>query len=194
MESTMTQKTEVPACDIPAIDLSFRPRSYFWPLEVETHLLARVKGQQRRTALQARLAAERLGDIPDFLAKSGLSESERQIIGQVDPAFMGGEYLPDLAQSEVEIARITIASVMQDVTSVFARRGKHRIYYRVVDEYGGETLSGATRRTSNNPLTMGQLETLFNGAWSIFDVLDMNFAHNEYPIAAIHAFAAASSC
>jgi hypothetical protein len=53
---------------------------------------------------------------------------------------MGGEYLPDLKQDEVEIARITIASTTQDVTSVFARRGKHRIYYRVVDEYGGETL------------------------------------------------------
>jgi hypothetical protein len=194
MESTMSNDREVRACDVLGIDLCFRPRSYFWPLEVETHLLARIKGAQRRAELQSLLTSGPHGDIPDLLAKSGLSESERQVLGQVHPAFMGGEYLPDLAQSEVEIARITIASVTQDVTSVVARRGKHRIYYRVVDEYGGETLAGVTRRTSNNPLTMAQLETFFNGAWSIFDVLDMNFADNGYPTAAIRAFVAASSC
>jgi hypothetical protein len=54
--------------------------------------------------------------IPDFLAQSALSDSDRQALGRIHPAFMGGEYLPDLAQSEVMIARITIASTTQDVT------------------------------------------------------------------------------
>jgi hypothetical protein len=84
---------------------------------------------------------------------------------------MGGEYLPDLTSTEVAIARITIASVTQDVTSVYARRGKNRIHYRVVDEYEGETLSGKDTRTSTRPLTLGQLEEFFNTAWSIFAVL-----------------------
>ena len=35
------------------IDLKFRPASYFWPLGLEKHLLARVKGAQRKRALQA---------------------------------------------------------------------------------------------------------------------------------------------
>jgi len=53
------------------------------------------------------------------------------------------------------IASITIASTTQDVTSVYARRGRKRIYYRVVDEYGGETLSGRRTRSSTQPLTLG---------------------------------------
>ena len=45
----------------------------------------------------------------------------------------------------------------------------------MVDEYDGETLSGRNTRTSRRPLTQGELEPFFNGAWSIFDVLEMNF-------------------
>jgi len=93
---------------------------------------------------------------------------------------MGGEYLPALSQNEVMIASITIASTTQDVTSVYARRGKKRIHYRVVDEYGGETLSGRNTRTSTQPLKLGELEKFFNDAWSIFDVLDMNFGDSGY--------------
>ena len=157
------------------VDLSYRPRSYFWPLGLESHLLARIKGAERRAALRQLIDSGRLDEIPEFLARSSLSDYERQAVGQLHPAFMGGEYLPDQAQNEVEIARITIASTTQDVTSVFARRGKRRIYYRVVDEYGGETLSERSTRTSVHPLTLGELETFFSGAWSILDVLDMNF-------------------
>jgi hypothetical protein len=93
---------------------------------------------------------------------------------------MGGEYLPDLSQNEMMIVSITIASTMQDVTCVYGRRRKNRIHYRVVDEYEGETLSGKNTRTSTRPLTLGQLEAFFNGAWSVFDVLAMNF--DDYDI------------
>ena len=163
-------------------DLAFRPRSYFWPLGLETQLLARIKGAERRAALKRLIAAERIDEIPGFLAQSALNEADRQALGRIHPAFMGGEYLPDLTQDEVMIARITIASTTQDVTSVYARRGKNRIHYRVVDEYEGDTLSGHNRRTSIRPLTLGQLETFFNGAWSIFDVLERNFEEDGYPL------------
>ena len=95
---------------------------------------------------------------------------------------MGGEDLPNMLQTAVEIARITIASTTQDVTSVYARRGKHRIYYRVVDEYEGETLSTRNTRSSIRPLTLSELETFFNGAWSLFDVLAMNFGNDGYDL------------
>lgn len=91
-------------------------------------------------------------------------------------------YLPDLMESEVMVARIVIASTTQDVTCVYARRGKHRIYYRVVDEYGGSTISVRGTRTSMRPLTLGQLEAFFNGAWSIFAVLDANFGDSGYDL------------
>lgn len=176
----MSESFVAPLSDVSGMDLSYRPRSYFWPLGLDSHLLARVKGAERRTALQQLIGAGRLDEIPGFLAQSSLTASERQSIGQLHPAFMGGEYLPDLAEHEVEIARITIASTTQDVTSVFARRGKRRIYYRVADEYGGETLSGKSTRTSTRPLTLGALERFFTGAWSIFDVLEANFSDAGY--------------
>jgi hypothetical protein len=168
--------------EITGIDLAFHPLSYFWPLGLQTHLLACIKGAERKAALKQLIDARRLDEIPEFLAQPALSEAYREALGRIHPAFMGGEYLPDLTPNEVAIARITIASTTQDVTSVYARRGKHRIYYRVVDEYEGETLSGRTTRTSSRPLTLGELETFFNGAWSIFDVLAMNFGHDGYDL------------
>ena len=50
-----------------------------------------------------------------------------------------------------------------------------RIKYRVVDEYEGETLLDDTERSSDQPLTLGELETFFLGAWSFMDVLQSNF-------------------
>ena len=159
----------------PKIDLAFRPASYFWPLGLARHLLARVKGAQRKKALQALIDAGRLDDIPDFLAKSALSEAERQAIGRLHPAFMGGEYLPDMEEQEVEVARISIHSTTGDVTSVYARRAPEGIAYRVVDEYGGDTLSGDNACESEEPLTLEELTDFFLGAWPLMDVLEMNY-------------------
>jgi hypothetical protein len=169
--------------DVPGIDLEFRPASYFWPLGLEQHLLVRVKGAERRTALKRLIDARRFDEVPDFLTQAALSEEDRQAIGRLHPAFMGGEYLPDQLSNEVEIARITIASTTQDVLCVYARRNRNRIRYRVVDEYEGDTLSEKNTRSSVRPLTLGELEVFFNGAWSIFGILDMNFGHCGYDVA-----------
>lgn len=171
-----------------AIDLGFRPKSYFWPMGMDTHLLSRIKGAERKAALTTLIESGRLEDIPEFLAQSALSDEERKALGRIHPAFMGGEYLPDLLHNEVMIARITIASTTQDVTCVYARRGKDRIRYRVVDEYEGDTLSGPRERTSTRPLTPGQLADFFDGAWSVFDVLAMNFGHRGYDEAQMQRF------
>ncbi len=181
----MARKPAAPVPEIPGIDLQFRPASYFWPLGLETHLLARIKGAERKAALRDLIDAGRLDDIPDFLARSALSEDERRAFGRIHPALMGGEYLPDLSEREVEIARITIASVTQDVTSVYARRGKRRIYYRVVDEYEGETLWGKGTRTSARPLSLGELERFFDGAWSVLGVIAMNYGDDCDPVKAL---------
>jgi hypothetical protein len=68
----------------------------------------------------------------------------------------------------------------QGVTSVYARRGKNRMRYRAVDDYAGDTLSERNTHTSRRPLTLGELEAFFNGAWSIFDVLETNFRYGGY--------------
>ena len=176
----MTSNSEVHK--VPGIDLAFRPPSYFWPLGLETHLLARIKGAERRATVQRLIDAGRLDEIPNGLLQSMLDEPVREALGRIHPAFMGGEYLPDLTSNEVSIARITIASTTRDVTSVYARRCKHRIHYRVVDEYQGDTLSEKRARTSTQSLTLGELETFFSGAWSLFDVLDSNFGDGGYDL------------
>ena len=164
------------------IDLNYRPSSYFWPMGLETHLLARIKGAERKAALQRMIDAGRLDDIPDYLAKSALTGEERQVLGRIHPAFMGGEYLPNLMENEVMVARVTIASTTQDVTCLYARRGKNRIYYRMVDEYGSDSFRGRSTRTSTRPLTLRAMVSFFNGAWSIFNVLEANFGHTGYDL------------
>lgn len=177
----MARKPASPQSPTDGIDLAFRPRSYSWPFGLEQHLLATVKGAERREALRRLMASDRHDEIPDFLARSALGEAERRAIGRLHPALMGGEYLPDRSEREVEIARIEIASVTRDVTSVYARPGKRRIYYRVVDEYDGATLNGSGRRASKLPLTLGELARFLDAAWSVFDVLAMNFRADAEP-------------
>jgi hypothetical protein len=101
---------------------------------------------------------------------------------------MGGEYLPNTKDQEVEIARITIASTTQDVTSVYARQAGKRILYRVVDEYGGSSLLGKAVRTSQQPLTLGQLTDFFLKAWDLLSVLGFNFEDPHYSADEIKAF------
>jgi len=100
-------------------------------------------------------------------------------LGRLHPSFMGGEYLPNGHETEVEIARINIDSTTSDVTSVYAKAGKSRIYYRVVDEYNGDTLSDKRTRTSKRPLTLAELVEFFLGAWPLNDVLEMNELDRE---------------
>jgi hypothetical protein len=74
----------------------------------------------------------------------------------------------------VEIARINIDSITSNVTSVYAKAGKDRIRYRVVDEYNGETLSEKRTRSSKPPLSLGELTEWFLAAWPLQEVLEMN--------------------
>ena len=103
-----------------------------------------------------------------------LPDEDRRALGRLHPSFMGGEYLPDRRETEVEIARINIDSTTSDVTSVYAKAGKDRIRYRVVDEYNGDTLSEKRTRSSKRPLSLGELIEFFLGAWPLQEVLEMN--------------------
>jgi hypothetical protein len=161
------------------IDLAFRPASYFWPITHETHVIAAIKGERRREAIRAAFDANRVSALDEYYAIPVLHEDDRRALGALHPSFMGGEYLPNREETEVEIARITIDSTTSDVTSVYAKAGKSRIYYRVVDEYGGDTLSEKRTRTSKQPLTLGELVAFFLGAWHLNEVLEMNELDRE---------------
>ena len=157
------------------IDLDFRPDSYFRPHRLEEYLLSKVKGAVLKGKLQALFAEGRHDEVEQLLGTEGISAEDRKTLEAVHPMFMGGNYLPDTEAGEVEIARICIASTTYDVTSVYARPDVGVIHYKVVDEYGGDTLSGTAEITSNKPLTLGELADFFLTAWSLIDVLEMNF-------------------
>jgi hypothetical protein len=175
------------------IDLSFRPAAYFWPLDLKTHVLSSIKGADRKAVVEKFFENGRESEIPPELLQSSLSDELRRATGAIHPSLMGGEYLPDQAEDEVEIARIAIASTTHDVTSVYASRGSKNILFRVVDEYGGDTLSGPAEKESSTPLTLSELYDFFLGAWDLFSVLEMNFDSDGYPEDEVINFFSASS-
>jgi hypothetical protein len=157
-------------------DPNFRPANLFWPLPLRTHILATVKGAERREAVERYLDGDGLSEVPAELLGSALSEETRKYLGSLHPSLMGGEYLPDHAEGELEVARVTLASTMQDVVSVYARRDEAGLAYRVVDEYEGDTLTGNNARVAPGPLSLRELTDFLLGAWDLFGVLEMNFA------------------
>jgi len=157
-------------------DPNFRPANLFWPLPLRTHILATVKGAERREAVERYLDGNGLSDVPAELLGSALSEETRTYLGSLHPSLMGGEYLPDHAEGELEVARVTLASTMQDVVSIYARRDEAGIAYRVVDEYEGDTLTGNNGRVAPGPLSLRELTDVLLDAWDLFGVLEMNFS------------------
>ncbi|MBV8970124.1 MAG: HNH endonuclease [Verrucomicrobia bacterium] len=121
------------------IDYRFRPESYWAaarnPLEAA---LRNVKGRNRREMIKDYYEAGNLDQLGESLLGDTLDEQSRKNLKLIHPTFMGGEYLPDYARSEVEIARIELESTTNDVISLRARSSGLRIKYRLVDEYASE--------------------------------------------------------
>jgi hypothetical protein len=141
--------------DAAFFDLNFRPASYWGPQSFETRLGSHIKGELRR---QAALKDHAHGFHDADLAAESLSKAEREAAGQIHPWLMGGEYLPDFMPNEVEIARVVMKSVTMDVVSIRARQTKHRVIYRIVDEYE-DSLESFTlaKKTSVHPLSLSDL-------------------------------------
>lgn len=152
----------LPAAPDSNFNYNYRPQSYFFPMGLDKYLLATVQGTERRRDIEKFIKDGCQDEIPDWLAHSALDNITRQLIGKVHPRFMGGEYLPKLKKREVEIGRIELASVTSDVISIRARRGKNRIYYRVVDEY--ETDYVISPQSSKYLLSLEQLIRLIETA------------------------------
>ena len=106
------------------------------------------------------------------------SDLDRKVLESVHPMFMGGNYLPDTEDGEVEIARISIRSTTFDVTSVYAKPVDGAIHYRVVDEYGGETLQGPSSEVTSEPMTLGEFADFFLTAWPLIEVLEANYEND----------------
>ena len=114
-------------------EMNFRPESY-WDNAVSG--LANIKGEMRRRILSNAFDGGDFNFLPSSIFSDELSDSERMLTTSIDPAFMGGEYLPPYDSGEIEIARVSLQSVTWDVISIRAIKiPQDRLCYRVVDEY-----------------------------------------------------------
>jgi len=162
-----------------AIDLAYRPESYFWAYDNNIKLASDIKGAERKAMYERAIQSGDIELANAIISVPELTHEERKAQSGIHPAWMGGEYLPNREAQEVEIARITIASTTQDVTCVYAKRGASRIHYRVVDEYEDMTLDERTR-TSIRPLTLIELFNFFIKGWDLFCCLEANFGEHGY--------------
>ena len=162
-----------------AIDLAYRPESYFWAYDNNIKLASDIKGAERKAMYERALKSGDIHLANAIISEPELTHEQRKAQSGIHPAWMGGEYLPNREAQEVEIARITIASTTQDVTCVYAKRGASRIHYRVVDEYEGMTLDESSR-TSIRPLTLIELFDFFIKGWDLFCCLEANFGEHGY--------------
>jgi hypothetical protein len=158
-----------------SIDVNFRPKAYFGPERLEQYLISKVKGSVVRKKLKTLFKEGRHSEIETLLGEKAISQADFKALESVHPMFMGGNYLPDTEDGEIEIARITIRSTTFDVACVFARPEHGSIRYRVVDEYDGDFLSEPTEMASDQPLTLGELTDFLLNAFSLVEVLEMNF-------------------
>ena len=149
--------------ETPGIDLEFRPATYFAARPPATRTRGRPDPRLRRPYKPAWRPPRRLKLLAD-------------------------NYLPHLVEQEVEILRIRIGSTTCDETAVFAHRWWRGIFYRVVDEYDGLTLERPTAHTSAEPLTLRELMSYVDRVWSIYHVLDLNFAREGFDALAMQHF------
>lgn len=160
LEAMLFEKEE----ELKKFDLDFRPHSYWGPRNLTAHLLSSIKGEERRKFVKSFIDKYGEENLPNIsLTKDKLTDNERNLIGRLHPHYMGGEYLPDTNDDEVEIARLTMLSVTQDVISFRAKKRKDKIIYSIVDEY--ETEFEHSIKTRKKPLSFKELLKFIDEAW-----------------------------
>lgn len=154
-------------------DLSFRPASYFRPQRLEDHVTSKITGRVRRRIVKESLHAGEV--VPAALLRGTLDEGTLAAITSLHPALLGGEFLPEQQSGDVEIARISLASTTSDQVVLRVRKSGARLRYSVHDEYDGEFVNPDYRpRSSARPLMLGQLVSLIDSAYDVFDVIQQN--------------------
>jgi hypothetical protein len=144
------------------IDYAFRPESYWDVSDPLQAILVNVKGARRRQMIRDYWEAGAIAELERGLLRDNLAEEDRVGLRKIHPSFMGGEYLPDYAEGEVEIARIELESTTADVISIRVKKEGERIAYLIVDEY--ETEFNILPTHSDTPLTLSELVRLIDGA------------------------------
>lgn len=179
-----------------SIEFTYQPSSYFFPISARKFLLSTIKGTERRREIARLFETGNEKEIQDWMAHSALEDSIRNYVGSINPRFMGGEYLPDLDEGEVEIARFELDSTTGDVANILARRRGKRIYYRLTDEYHDKCAFKTSPLWSTSPLTLGRLILMIETATdkdyqeSSFGLrfLDQCYRDFDYPLDTCRSF------
>ena len=142
--------------------MCIRDSSYWEENDPLSTILRNIKGTNRRQMITDFWNQDRLSELDPILLADSTNTEVRQLLSAIHPSFMGGEYLPDLFPTEVEIARVELKSTTSDVISIRARRdpGDELIHYRIVDEY--ETDFTIQSKASSLPLSQGELIALLD--------------------------------
>jgi hypothetical protein len=154
---------------------AFRPPTYFAPRQLEAHLVGEIRNAALRSRLFELLRTGQTDRLRELLGSAGLDMELQRSLESLHPQLMGGNYLSETEGGELEVARIAIDSTTRDVTAVYARMADGQIELRVVDEYGGDTLTGETTRRTPSPLSLGELVDFFFAAWPLDEVCECNF-------------------
>src|SRR4051812_30143020 len=94
---------------MPASSPTPRMINYFKPAAtVEEAILRRIKGNYRRLFVSRTMQRQGLESVPEAWQEHNISENLKALLGQQNPRFRGGEDLPDLEATEVEVARLTL--------------------------------------------------------------------------------------
>lgn len=145
------------------IDLGYRPDSYF------------------RGTSPGRPGTVQQGEVRYVEARRGTASQDGMAAGRGASLTesMNRGYLPRLLDGEVEIGRIRIQAKPADAACVYAREEGGLISYRIVDEYGGDTLQGRSETRTDKPMTLGEFANFFLGVWPLVDVLETRVREDE---------------
>jgi len=147
-----------------SFDLSWRPNSYWSPESYLSAIEHTIAGTARREFIERVAGDEGHPELIAPFLDEYLTPAERSLWGRVHPSFMGGEYLPERREAEVEIARLEFSSVTADVISIRARPHRYGLSISIVDEYDTDFVF--TPKWRRKTLTLGQIQTLINTAKS----------------------------
>jgi hypothetical protein len=164
-----------------SIDLGYRPSTYWPESENREQRLSHIQGKARRDITRNALESGGISElnwIGPELASESLSEQDRKAWGRIHPSMMGGEYLPQYEENEVEIARISLQSVTSDQISIRASSRDGEIHYSVVDEY--ETGYQLAIERSDEPLTLAELIKLLDQTSNPFNRAGGGLVRNHW--------------
>lgn len=133
-------------------DFDFRPKTYWVPEDLYTHLMSTIKGEERRKDVQAILESGRINELQEWLTSSAITDEERAILERVYNSYEG----------EVEIASILMRSTFADFIWFQAQPSGKGIRYSIHADYDPEAIFECEPQQSAEPLTMGEMISMID--------------------------------